>query len=128
VQPKYKQSHVGLSDVSLRTLVAFDSFGRSKGVRSLGFSEPDLRLRRVVDAPFNRSLCDSIVVVLDVPLTLVARTSVGIGVRGLPTYIVDHESASGMDEWLARRGGFTNVPRGTSSSLSLLKAFIAICR
>jgi len=84
--------------------VAFDSFGRSKGVRSLGSSEPELLLRRMFDAPFNRSLCGGIVVVLDVPLTLVARTSVGIGVRGLPTYIVDHESASGMDEWLARRG------------------------
>jgi hypothetical protein len=93
--------------------VAFDSFGRSRGVRSLGSSESELFLPRVFDVPFNRSLCDGVVVVLDVPLTLVARTSVGIGVRGLPTYSVDHESSNGMDEWLARRGGFTTVPRGT---------------
>lgn len=128
MQPKYKQSHVGLSNVSLWILVAVDSFGRSRGVRSLGFAESGLLLHRVFDDPFSRSICDGVEMVLDVPIILVARTSVGIGVRGLPTYSVDHESVSGMDEWLARRGGFTTVPRGTSSSLFSLKAFIAIRR
>ena len=112
-----------------RRLLGLDeSFGRSRGVRSLGSSELELVLR---DGPFGHSLCDDFAVLSDAPLILVARYSVGgisSGVRGLPTAIGDNRGLTGTDEWLVGRGGFTTVPRGTPSSLSLLKASIAIRR
>lgn len=113
-----------------RLLGLDDSLGRSKGVRSLGSSEPELLLRLVFDAPFGRPLCDGFAVVLDPPLMLVARTSMGTisGVRGLPANSVGCKIISGMDEWLAGRGGSTTVPRGTSSLLLLFKASIAMRR
>lgn len=109
-----------------RRLTGLDgSFGHSKGVRSLGSSEPALLLRRLFNAPISHSFGDNCEVV-----QLVARTVVGTvtGTRGLPMYSGDTESVSEMDEWMAGLGGFTTVPRGTSSSLSLLKASIAIRR
>ncbi|KAM0712737.1 hypothetical protein Q7P35_000184 [Cladosporium inversicolor] len=111
-----------------RLLGVDDSFGRSRGVRSLGSSELELRLR---DAPFGRSVCDDFAVLSDAPLILVARYSVGgisSGVRGLPTASGDSKGVPGTDEWLLGRGGFNTVPRETSSSLSLLKAVIAMRR
>jgi len=94
-------------------------------VRSLGLSGSELLLRLVIDASFSRSLCDDCLLV-----RLVARTILGTVtcVRGLPMYSAGTNCGPGMDEWLAGRGGFTTIPRGTSSSLSLLKAFIAIRR
>jgi hypothetical protein len=91
----------------------------------LGSSESEPLLRRTFDAPFSRSLFDDCVVG-----RLAARTIVGTvtSVRGLPMYSVDSEGANGMDDWLVGRGGFTTVPRGISSSLSLLKALIVIHR
>jgi hypothetical protein len=91
----------------------------------LGSSESELLLRRVFDAPFSRSLCDDCL-----PVRLVARTILGTVtcVRGLPMYSAGTNCGPGMDEWLAGLGGFTTIPRGTSSSLSLLKAFVAIRR
>lgn len=116
--------------MAYRLLGTDDSFGRSKGVRSLGSSEPELLLRRMFDALFGRLLYDDFAAVSDAPLILVARTSVGTisGVRGLPANSAGCKIMFVMNEWLAGRGGSDTVPRGTSRPLSLFKASIALRR
>lgn len=96
-------------------LLCTDSFGRSRGVRSLGSLEPELLLRRMFDAPFGRLLCDDFAAVSDAPLMFVARTSVGTisGVRGLPANSAGCKIMSVMNELLAGQGGSTTVGRGT---------------
>ena len=116
--------------MAYRLLGTDDAFCRSRGVRSLESSEPELLLRRVFDAPFGRLVCDDFTAISDAPFILVARTSVGTisGVRGLPANSAGCKIMSVMNELLAGQGGSTTVGRGTSSPLSLFKATIALRR